>query len=90
MDFAARQVEHRNGRTSEAFDVASGSADTCRELIADLLLMGGPSGRCASCQEGARRWGMSLSLAGGIDEDRPFSYSRLNDLEIEDIWVNWQ
>ena len=53
LDFAALQVQPRMGRTRGAFDSVNSSADVCRELVADLLLMGGPPGRCASCPEGA-------------------------------------
>ena len=53
LDFAVQQAVPRMGRTREASDMNSSSADVCRELIADLLLMGSPSGRCSSCPEGA-------------------------------------
>ena len=53
LHFAVQQAVPRMGPTREAFDMNSSSADVCRELIADLLLMGGPPGRCSSCPEGA-------------------------------------
>ena len=53
LDFAVQQAVPRMGRTREAFDMNSSSADVCRELIADLLLMGSPPGRCSACPEGA-------------------------------------
>ena len=42
LDFAARQVEPRMGRTREAFDKTASSAAVCRGVIADLLLMASP------------------------------------------------
>ena len=42
LDFAALQVRPRMERTREAFDRTASSADVCRELIADLLLMASP------------------------------------------------
>ena len=52
LDFAALQVQPRMGRTRGAFDSVNSSADVCRELVADLLLMGGPPGRCSACPGG--------------------------------------
>ena len=51
LDFAVLQVEPRMGRTHEASDTVNKSAAVCREMIADLLLMGGPPGRCFSCPD---------------------------------------
>ena len=53
LDFTVQQAVTRMGRTREAFDMNSSSADVCRELIADLLLMGYSPGRCSACPEGA-------------------------------------
>ena len=55
LDFAVQQAVPRMGRTREACDMNSRSADVCRELIADLLLMGAPPGRCSSCPEAPGR-----------------------------------
>ena len=55
LDFAVQQAVPRMGPTREAFDMNSSSADVCRELIADLLLMGGPPGRCSACPEAPGR-----------------------------------
>ena len=53
LDFAVQQAVPRMGRTREASDMNSSAADVCRGIIADLLLMGRPPGRCSSCPEGA-------------------------------------
>ena len=52
LGFAALQVRPRMERTREAFDRTCSSAAVCRGVIADLLLMGGPPGMCASCPDG--------------------------------------
>ena len=52
LDFAVLQAVPRMGRTREASDRTCSAADVCRELIADLLLMGCPPGRCSACPEG--------------------------------------
>lgn len=52
LDFAVLQVELRMGPPREGFGSVSKSAAVCREMIADLLLMGGPPGRCSSCPLG--------------------------------------
>ena len=49
LDFAVQQAVPRMGRTREASDMNSSSADVCRGIIADLLLMGSPPGRCSAC-----------------------------------------
>ena len=53
LDFAVQQAVPRMGPTREAYDINSSLANVCRELIADLLLMGTPPGRCPACPEGA-------------------------------------
>ena len=53
LDFAVQQAVPRMGRTREAVDMNNSSADVCRGLIADLLLMGSPPGRCSACPEKA-------------------------------------
>ena len=58
LDFAVQQAVPRMGRTREAFDMTASSAAVCRGVIADLLLMGGPPGRCSSCPEGAGMGGL--------------------------------
>ena len=54
LGFAVDQVTLRMDPIRETQKNIRAAAATCRSLVEDLILRGGPPGRCPSCPEGAR------------------------------------
>ena len=54
LDSAVCQVTPRMDPIRDARERIRAAVATCRSLVEDLVLRGGPPGRCTSCPEGAR------------------------------------